>query len=357
MRWRSVLREARRNVVSGTSRAVVLALALMFLGLAAVGAELVLIARLEQEAQTFQRSGGSVMTVVAPGRVDGARCASLADVPGVRAAGALAAPAGEFVTAVALPGAPIPRGRVTEGFPAVLSARTDGGTGLVLAEDARRMLGVEIGDQVRTTAGDARVAGSYAYPSDGRRSGYGYLALDVVATSGTFDECWVDVWPQDTATRSLLLLTVEPAGGSDDVDQPLVAPLNSTHGLEFDGHARFQERVTQFGGVGAGVLCAVLGFVAIRSRRVELASALHDRMARTDLAAVVGVEMAVWVLPPALVSVTAGVVLFGARGDAALGAVLGLRVASLLALGAVVGVAAALAVTRERDLFAYAKDR
>lgn len=297
-----------------------------------------------------------MLTVVAPGRVDGAACDALARVPGVDAAGAVALPPGARVTPVALPGAPLPLGSATPGFPGVLRAESDGGPGLLLAGDAARALGTGVGGALRTTDGTTRVSGTYEYPRDGRRAGYGYLALATVRAAGTFDECWVDVWPQDPGTRSLLLTTVV-SGGAEADEQPELAPLNVTHGLEFDGYARFHDRVTGWAGPAVAVLGAVVGLLALRARRVQLAAALHDGVSRIDLTAVVLVESVAWVVPPVVVSLMASTVLLATHGEAGVGLVLGARISSALAAGVLVGAGAAMAATRERDLFRYAKDR
>ncbi|GIG20829.1 hypothetical protein Cch01nite_15530 [Cellulomonas chitinilytica] len=356
MRVEAILREAWRNVSSGTVRAVALSLVLTALGLTAVAAEFSFVSGVEREAQEFRDSGGSIITVLAPGRVDGARCDGLASVRGVRAAGALAVLHDERITAVALPGAPLAHGRASAGFPAVLRAETDGGPGLILSGDAERLLDATVGDGLRTTDGTTRVSGVYEYPRDGRRDGYGYMALETDGSSTAFDECWVDVWPQDAAMRSLILTTLRPGTGTDD-EQPEVAPLNLTHGLGFEGYTRYRDRITRWAGVGIGVLTAIISFVALRARRVEIASALHDRASRIDLWAVTFTETLVWAAPPVVFCTVVSATVFAARGELVVGVVLGARVAMLIAAGAVLGVATALLATRERDLFLYAKDR
>lgn len=356
MRVDAILREAWRNLTSGTARAVVLSIVLAFLGLTAVAMEAAVVSGLVHEAETFQSTGGSVLTVVAPGQIDGERCESLSEVRGVRAAGAVAAPPDQRITAVTLPGAPLPYGYATSGWSAVLHAETDGGSGLLLSGDATRQLGMTVGDVFRTTDGTTRVSGVYEYPRDGRRSGYGYMALATVGPSATFDECWVDVWPQDPALRSLLLTTLTQGSASDQAEAE-VAPLNLTHGLEFDGNARYHERITRWAGAVLGMLSAVLGFIAVRARRVELASALHDRMSKIDLLGIVFTETLTWVVPPALFSIVASATYFAGDAELGVGVVLGARIGTLIAAGAFVGVGLGLLMTQERDLFLYAKDR
>ncbi|NTW40275.1 MAG: hypothetical protein HGA44_10385 [Cellulomonadaceae bacterium] len=342
-------------MTSGTTRAVVLSVVLIVLGLAAVTSEAVLVTALEDEAAVFTSSGASVLTVSAPGQVDGARCESLTRVAGVRAAGALTMTTDRRITVVSLPGAPVPYAAATAGLAKVVHADADGGPGLLVSGDAARLLGATVGQDLQTTDGTTRISGIFEYPSDGRRNGYGYLAIALAPATGAFDECWVDVWPQNQQMRSLLLTTVNQ--GASAAEEPEVAQLNLTHGLEFDGSVRYRERITRWAGPMVGCLAAVLGFVAVRTRRVELASALHDRVAPVDLWAVVLAETMAWTVPPALLTVAAAAVSFAGHGELGVGLVLGARVAVVLGLGAVVGVAAGLLMTRERDLFLYAKDR
>ncbi|WP_155859420.1 hypothetical protein [Cellulomonas sp. KRMCY2] len=326
------------------------------LGLAAVASEVAVVAALEREAEAFKSSGGSVLTVVAPGQIDGDRCESLSKVPGVRAAGAVTVPSDQRITAVALPGAPLPYGYATSGFATVLRVETDGGPGLLLSSDAAQLLGAYIGSDLRTTGGTTRVSGVYEYPRDGRRNGFGYMALAQVDSAQAFDECWADAWPQNPALRSLLLTVVLRGNPSGD-EQPEVAPLNLTHGLEFDGNTNYRQRITRWAGVALGTLTAMVGFITLRARRVELASALHDRMSRLDLAAIAFFEALTWTAPPVLFTMVASTTYFAREGELHVGVVLGARIAALIIAGAIVGVGVALLTTRERDLFLYAKDR
>lgn len=355
MRLRSILREAWRNASTGTARCVTLALVLIGLVVTATVAEISTSATLEQQAADFRAAGGSVLTISAPGRVDGARCESLRDLPGVHTAGALTVRPDESVTAVALPGAPMPAADASPGFPAVVGATTDGGPGLILTDDAVATLGLELGDRLSATTGTTRLAGTYAYPRDGRRDGYGYLAVSVTGYRAPFDECWVEAWPMTTELNPLLFTVLRPGGDADDV--PQVQQLNSTLGSGLDGAGLFHDRVTRFGGLLVGLIAAVVAFVAVRARRVELATALHDGMRRRDLWTIVSLESVLWTAPAVAVGMALSLAWFGRDGDLLVGAVLGARVALSVLAGGVAGVAVALATTREKDLFAYAKDR
>lgn len=355
MRSKAIIREAWRNVTSGTARAVVLTLLLACVMATALAAELDTVASLEREAEEFRASGASILTITAPGRVDGARCDRLGDLPGVRAAGAITIEGGSSVSMVALPGAPLQMATVSAAFPRVIGATGDDGTGLLVPADVTAQLGWEVGDDLPTVAGTARLAGTYAYPNDGRREGYGYLAMEVLPGEDVFDECWVDSWPMVAGLNGLLHTTLRPGDGTGEA--PQVRQLNPSKGIEFSGDRRYRERITRLTGIPVGVLALVVAFVSIRARRIELATALHDGMRRRDLWLIVLIEWGCWALPAALMVAAAGIAAFERHGGPAVGAALGARVTTLGAAGSLVGVAAALLTTRERDLFSYSKDR
>lgn len=355
MRLGAILREVWRNVTTGTTRSVLLTSVLGAVCLVLLGADLLAVRSIENAGAAFREAGGSTMTIVASGRVDGARCEALGRISGVRAAGALALPQ-EKVTASSLPGAPLPAGYATDGFLSVVHADVDRGGGVVLSQDAASTLGRVRGGVLETTDGSTRVAGTFPYPVDGRRSGLGYLAVLPGGDRAVFDECWVDAWPQDERLRTLLFTTLSPAA-DESTDDPVVGQLNASLGATFDGHARFADRITRFGGVVAGVFALLLAFVAVRARRVELAAALHDGVRAPDLWSMALLEATSWVVPPLVVCMAVALLVLGADGDLLLAAVLGARVAIPAGLGALLGTMVGLAATRERHLFLYSKDR
>ena len=355
MRLRAILREVWRNVTTGTTRSVLLTSVLGAVCLVLLGADLLAVRSIENAGAAFREAGGSTMTIVASGRVDGARCEALGRISGVRAAGALALPQ-EKVTASSLPGAPLPAGYATDGFLSVVHADVDRGGGIVLSQDAASTLGRARGGVLETTDGSTRVAGTFPYPVDGRRSGLGYLAVLPGGDRAVFDECWVDAWPQDERLRTLLFTTLSPAA-DESTDDPVVGQLNASLGATFDGHARFADRITRFSGVVAGVFALLLAFVAVRARRVELAAALHDGVRAPDLWSMALLEATSWVVPPLVVCLAMALLVLGADGDLLLAAVLGARVAIPAGLGALLGTMVGLAATRERHLFLYSKDR
>ena len=355
MRLRAILREAWRDLVTGTTRVATFALAFAVLVVGMCAADQLTVRRLVDEAAQYRAAGASVVTIAAEGRIRGDACEALGDLPGVRAAGALRQEA-DGLRLSTLPQSPLTHYLVTPHLPEVLSARSDG-NGLVLSADAATAVGRTVGDPVETLDGTSRIAGVYPYPSDGRRVGFGYAALDVSGAGGLYDECWVDSWPLDDHIEALLLTTVQPNADADADVQ--LSRLNTTLGTAFDGATSFHDRLTTDGWLGAAAVAAVIGYVSVRVRRVAIASALHTRVPRRSLVAIVALETAAWVLPVAALA-TAATLVFAATGapeDRATTLLLSARVVAPAVAAAALGAVVALGLTRERHLFRYVKDR
>lgn len=358
MRASGILREAWRNIVTGTARTGLFAALLTVLSAGLVTADLLSVRSITTAAEDYQAAGASVVTIAAVGRIDGTACAALARVPGVRSAGAVRT-SDSSITAAALPSSTIPVTEATQGFPDLLNADLAPGAGVVLSDQAADALGLTVGDALLTTSDETRVVGVYEYPTDGRRAGYGYTAVVPVPVPDDeiFDECWVDVWPASARTRTLLQTTL--LAGSDEDRSPVVSQLNTTLGASFDGNARYADRVTRHAAPLALALGAGLGCLAVRSRRIQLASALHAGVRKSDLGAVLALEITSWVAPAAIITASVGAV-FAATGgtsDASSVIVLASRIGLAAVAAPYLGAAAALLLTREQHLFRYFKDR
>ncbi|RWZ55371.1 hypothetical protein ELQ92_15230 [Labedella populi] len=135
--------------------------------------------------------------------------------------------------------------------------------------------------------------------------------------------------------------------------------LNTTLGTSFDGARAFEQRLTSMAWVAGAAGALVVGFVSVRIRRVAIASALHTRVPRGSLAAVLALETAAWVIPVAIVAVGATSVFAasGAAADRATTLLLTGRVVAPAVVWAFTGAALAFITTRERHLFRYVKDR
>lgn len=358
MRARAVLRESGRNIASGTTRWTLFSGVLLLTTEALMLSEVVAVRQIVAEAERFQERAGSVLTLTARGSIDGAACDALGAIDGVRAAGAVREAPGAL-RATALPQSPISLSEATRGFPAVIGADAATSPGVLLGPDVAHALALVEGDTLATPERGVRVAGVYAYPDDGRRRGFGYSAITIASADQAFDECWVDAWPHDPALPAVLLTTMRPGAAAGDGVKPALAQLNGTMGEYFDGAERFEARVTATAPILAAVAGALLAYVSIRIRRLELASALHAGVSRRTLFAILSMETAAWALPAGVATFAVAIVASASAGGADVLplTVLGARVAAVALLGVGAGMLVALAGVREKHLFRYFRSR
>ncbi len=352
-----MLREAWRNIATGTTRTITLALLLSAASIGLAAADLLTVNGLAEEAEDFQRSGASIITLTAVGGIDGVTCEAMGHLPGVSAAGAIRATE-TGVVASALPSSTIPLMETSPGFAQVLRAERGPVPGLILSDQVSEALDLGIGDSLTTPTGRVPVGGTFDYPDDGRRAGYGYAVLAPVhANQGAFDECWVDAWPISGQIPALLRMTLIPTG--DGAQPPVLSQLNTSRGIGFDGPARFVGRSTRNAPVAALVLGIGLGFAAVRTRRIQFAAALHAGASRRDLAAILGLEVASWTLPTAMFTIAIATFIAARAPNLGHGIalILGSRVSVLAVVGGFLGALAALLQVREHHLFRYFKER
>jgi hypothetical protein len=355
MRW--VLGEAQRDVRSGTAHVLRYALALALVVGAAVAADVAGVDALLARGAAYRDAGAAVLTVEATGAVDGAACDALATVPGVRAAGALRQADDPLVPAT-LPRGPVATYLVSPGAVALLRAQDTGSAGVLLSEAAATALGLVAGDSVVLSGSPTTVRGTYPWPEDGRRTGYGYAALLPAQRSEPYDVCWVDAYPVPDGLPALARLAVLPGTG-EQATPVVVSQLNTTLGTAFDGAALHASRTTRHAvwlSLAAGT---TLGLVAVRTRRLELAAARHVGVTPRAQHLLVLLECFAWVLPAALLIAgsSAVLVVLGTGEDPAALALVAAHVAVPGLLGALLGAQAATAITREEHLFRYFRTR
>lgn len=358
MRVRSVLREARRNVASGTSRASLFGTLLFAITVTLALSDLLTVRQIVDDAREFQRRAGSIMTLEAASSIDGETCDQLSAIRGIRASGAFR-DTGDKLRPSSLPNSPIALLAVSAGFGAVLGSNADDGGGILLGPDVASALSLGRGDLIVASDESTRAAGEYAYPQDGRRRGFGYAALTISVDDRPFDECWVDVWPQNTNSSTLLLMTVRPGALSDGEVKPVLGQLNASMGEYFDGPQRFQSRLTMVAAPLAACAGFLLAFVSIRLRRVELASAMHAGVARPSLLAMLAVETGVWAGLSTLATVAVAIVASSSMAAVEFYpmVVLASRVPVLAMVGVMAGMMVAIAGVREKHLFRYFRAR
>jgi len=359
MRLASLLSEAWRNVVSGTTRAGLIGTVFTALLCALTLADAVTISALLRDADEFQNKGASTVTVVAPGAISGAACEALTQIDGVAASGAVRSTQGTLSLTV-LPRSPIALRDATNGFVKVIGASRFADGGVVVSNDVASSAGLREGEAVDTDRGQVAIRGVYDYPSDGRRPGFGWTALVPVAATGDFDECWLTVWPWNDRVQAFVKGLVISTGASASENPKITqSQLNTQLGMRFQGAERYVERATRYLPYVAFFLGMVVSALAVRMRRLELAARLHDGASRADLLAQVLVEAAAWIVPATLIAWAAAILYPHLASTPAVQDFGTAQYAAALAglLGAFAGTLSATALVRERHLFAYFKDR
>lgn len=359
MKLASIIYEAKQNLKSGTTRAILLSLLFTVIISGFALADLKQIQSISQDATKYQEAGGSISVLKAPGRIDATACEALNQVSGIRAAGALRNE-NDRLTLSALPGAPVPTATVTTNFPKLLGAKTGDSGGPIFSDQVVTAMNFKAGDTVSTTQGQTTVGGTYTYPSDGRTPGYGYMALIPSGDTEAYDECWADIWPQDRAVQQLLFTAVLPAENPElSENNPTLGQLNGSLGTKFDGVAKFENRITKYTPYACGVFGFALGFMALRTRRLQLASDLHAGVSRGALSLSISIETVTWLILGAALS--CGIILTfiadAARDDRwTLTQIAGQNLYSgIVAVGA--GTVFAWVNTREKHLFKYFKNQ
>lgn len=358
MTWRSIWREAWRNVLSGAARPKLLAVLAMLVVLAAQLADLSAVWVGQNRAEQYRAAGADVLVLQAQGGIDPARCNALSDVPGVDAAGAIRAAAPQH--AASAPGSSIPSFEVTSGFAAVLAPQAEGdaapsGAGAILSSEAAAMLSARPGDQLRFIEGATTVAAVYAYPADGRMQGLGYALLMPTTELGAYDACWMRAWPADDA-HQVLLQTV--ASGASETP-PELRQLNPRLGAVLDAASIFEERPTRWLPLAAAGVLAAIGAGAVLLRRLELASARHLGVSGEAVTAITVLETALWLIPAMLVSLVTGAAAAAALGPEDVAAGLGLALLAPVAgaVGAFLGSGITARLIDERHVYRAFRQR
>lgn len=354
MKLRSIVSEAFWNIASGTTRVVLLALLLAFTAGLAGGADVATVHALQNQARAFIAGGGATRVLVAEGSVDRARCEALDGYGGIQAAAALRqAP---DLPLDALAGAGFPVYEVTAGFARLLGVERAAG-GVWVAEPLAESLGVESGSTLATGGREINIAGVFEYPDDGRDARLGYAIVMPIEAGGVFDECWMRSWPQGPDDEGVLrqALTYD-AGTGTEVS---LTQLNRSLGSTFAGAAMFEERLTRWAPAVAAAAGVLIGFGAVRARRLEYASALHAGQSRGAMTSMAVLESAVWAVSGAVLAGSAIYLASGAFAPEEIAWVPGIMGPSLAVAvgGALLGVLVGTVTVREGALFRMFKER
>lgn len=274
MRLFSVCSEAWRSILSGSSRCVLAILSITILVSGSSFFEISTSSDILHQADQYRNAGGNIMVLNASGGVNGQACERLSNLNGVQASGAIRE--SDQLMASALPDTKIPSYTVTPSFMHVLRAKQNTGVqGVFVSNELTKTLGLRVGDKLALSDGrQTRIRGTYRYPDDGRAPGYSYAVLSPVISTGTFDACWVSVWPQTSRIENAIWSALTPAAKSDKDSSITLEQLNSSLGRSFDGQSIYRKRPTAFLPIMAACTGAVLGYAMVRIRRLEIASAL-----------------------------------------------------------------------------------
>ena len=141
--------------------------------------------------------------------------------------------------------------------------------------------------------------------------------------------------------------------------RPTVRQLNTRFGAGLDSSALFASRTTAWLPVLAGGVALALGFVAVWTRRLELASALHCGVPKPALVLQMMLETASWTLAATVLCLPLPLAVMHLWAGSAPQQIVVLTLRPMLAtaLGALAGATAGVLRVRERDLFAYFKRR
>lgn len=365
MRVRSILSEAFRNLVSGTTRAGWLAAAVALAATATAVVDVGAITDIQRRAALFDASGASVRVVAAERQVAAASCEAVSRLSGITAAGAWRAR--RPVTLRAVAGNAVPAFEATPGLAAVLGVRgadrgDDGGgsalgPGVWLPADLAQRFGVSVGGTLPTTEGPMRVAGTYVSPDDGRDTRFGYAVIVPVPVAGLFDSCWVHIWPATNQVDALLTTATDVAG--ENAQPVSLGRLNNNFGDRLDAYGDLVSRPTRLMALGGALAAFLIAGTATLRRRLEHASALHAGVPRSAQVGIVAVETVIWSTASLAVAAAAVVLLSWrtAPSEPLVVAMHELHWLALIPAAAVLGAMAALLTVRERHLFGYFKDR
>lgn len=369
MHLRGVLGEAWRDIASGTTHTALFAIVLAVLVIAGCAMESTSLTRIDAERSAFVSSGASTYVLSYTGHVSATACEGLNGAAGVLAAGAVRQ-ADSRITMAKLPSTTVPTWDATPGAIRVLASSDSDSVrqlatadyeGVWMSDQAAQATGATAGTaQPLAGGGTVQVRGIYPSPDDGRNTAsFAYAALQSApAQSDGFDACIVKTWPVPTDIQSLLMYTVASVA-SDSSTYPIVTQLNATKGSQFSPESEFAGRLSAWAPLVLAVAGALVGFISVMLRRLELASAMHCGVPKTAMVVQMLVEGASWALAAMVLGLVAIAFMRLGWGNADLSAVDDdlLRVPIAAFVGALAGVLLGALLVREKSMFRYFKNR
>lgn len=291
MMIRGMLSEVWRNVSTGTTRAVTLALTTTVVLTVFTLADVIMINRIEHNVHRFQAMAANMYKLDASDQIDGLGCDRLSEASNVQASGAV-----REVTAITVdqaPEVPMTTYEVSYGFGDILGVYHTQVPGVWIESELAKTLAVNPGDSLSTLNDALQVAAVFDWPNDGRDMRFGFAILVPREFEKPFDECWIQSWPiaedNDVLLRSTLIVT-------SDSYPTTVSQVNRTLGISLDANLLYGERIT-WNAIWIGPLVLlVIGFIATWRRRLEYSANLHAGQTRSELLLGVAIESLIWVI-------------------------------------------------------------
>lgn len=343
--------EAGRSIATGTSRALLLAATTAVLFGALAWWEVSTVAATQRDARAYVAAGASTYVLNAPGLIDPTACDQLADVAGITAAGALARTAPDLIP-IATPQRTLPLFAITPGMATLLGAPSGG---MIATDVLAAQYGLHTRPILATATGDYPVIGAFPYPDDGRDPTLGYAVLAPGGSSSRYDQCWARVDPPDQGKQTLLYTAIASATGPDT--HVTIGQLNPRLGTTSSTAADFRSRTSRWAPVIAALAGALLTLAILRLRRLELATARHLGVTRSELLAQTTLETLAWAVPTTLFTLGALTVYTAAAHiDTAVWTFGALTLAAGLA-GTIAGAITAAATIHANQIIQYFKAR
>ncbi|MCD4557361.1 hypothetical protein [Schaalia sp. lx-100] len=298
MRFSSIISEAWRNTISGTSRLLMTASILTVLigGLALV--HVITIGNVLRDTYQWRNAGASIHILNVPGGINGKLCESLSRIEGIHASGALRS--GPTLTLAQLPQNPMSSLEVSPGMEKVLHVeaphpQTRGG-GMWVSSDLAALLSDDASpsslilhtDSDTSAPNIVPVSGIFPQVEDGRAPIFARNIVIPVAAHGLFDACWAEIWPESSALEQLLTYAV--VNGQEDSAQAETQLFNTSQGQHFDVTKRLGPLPFWFYTAAAICFAQIIGIAFSWSRRLEGASALHAGVDRLSFVIQLTVE-------------------------------------------------------------------
>jgi hypothetical protein len=320
---------------------------------------------ISQQGKEFLNSGAATWELASKGTISPVRCDNLAKIDGVLHSGAISEE-NITITPISMPGTSIPVNTVSQNFYKLLDLTSlDLSTpGIFIPTVISERLGIRAGNSFLANSGEIFVSGVYNYPDDGRQGSLGFAALAPLDTQSEpnrlLDSCQATIWGQNDSLKTMLWTALESKEESANSRvKPEIAQLNGKFGITFEGAKLYDSRETKYLGVLVLLVCALLGFVFIRIRRLEIASWLHVSMKKADALKICLLEISPIILLTLFAS--APTFLFAYIGadpsDFPAYLFLALRIFLASAIGLLLGTTLGIVATKERHLFKYFKER